>query len=199
MLTKSGQNDLITVLYLAVAVGRLVRPSCTLRSIAAGDTDRASCSIELPFTAGVYRKRGKVRAACCLQCFDTWQNSWQFWLVYLCIPFKFTAQVAQPAASSLRSCWPPAVSILLLLLQLLADLTLHVLSSDKRQEKQRFFLSILGWLCCVVNICVLLLFFILWQNWKFCCILLFCFLKTSNFSFRNLCFLLSVLTSCIIS
>jgi len=66
MLTKSGLNDLITALYLAVAVGRLVRPSL----YTAVHTDRTFCSLESPFTAGVYRKRGKVRAGCCLQCFD---------------------------------------------------------------------------------------------------------------------------------
>jgi hypothetical protein len=152
---QSGLNDLITALYIAVAAWEPgYVPPCTLRSVEVGDVDGAACSSELPFTACVVRKRGNGRVGCCPQCFDTWQNWWQFWLTNLCIPVKFTVQVSTVGSEistillAARCLYSPPVAPALSW----SDPS-QLVSKQKTEEKQRFFLSILGCLPRVVNIC----------------------------------------------
>jgi hypothetical protein len=108
-------------------------------------------------------------------------------------------KLTQSTVSYVSFCWPSALSALHLLLPLVAELTLAILSpSHLTEEKQRLFVSVLGWLLCVVNICAcgtVFLFDFVTCFEEFCCSV-FCFLKSRQISpFRNLCFLLSLLTS----
>jgi hypothetical protein len=182
MLTEPGLNDLISAVNLTGTAwetgtwlpfhgGPLQPETLTAPPILQG----------IPYTVGVYRIRGVEGLPAVLR-----QVAKFLTLLTLgaCTShLRLQRKLTQSTASSMSFCWSTAIHRLF---PLFAELTLPILfPSHLAEERDRFFLSILGWLSCVVNICASGA--VLFDFDEFCCAVLVSFLKKlSNFSFSGL-------------